>query len=126
MRSFLGASICVIFLAGCGGSSNTPTSAGKGTTTGTAGSEGLATSGAGGDTATTSAGAGGSMPDTIAPPDTTSKVAVNGIVTAGPWLGAGFTATENGTVSPDCSSMTSCVPAFAGANMCMTGTVKGM
>ena len=66
------------------------------------------------------------MPDTVAPPDTTSKVAVNGIVTAGPWLGAGFTATENGTVSPDCSSMTSCVPAFTGANMCMTGTVKGM
>ena len=125
MRSFLGASICVIFLAGCGSSTNTPAGNGTTGTTGTAGSAELTTAGGGGDTATT-AGAGGSMPDTVAPPDTTSKVAVNGIVTAGPWLGAGFTAAENGTVSPDCSSMTSCTPPFTGANMCMTGTVKGM
>jgi len=61
----------------------------------------------------------------MVPVDTKSKVAANGLVSAGPWSGAGFTAAENGTVSPDCSSMTACVPPFAGDNFCMTGTVTG-
>src|SRR6185369_16902785 len=86
---------------------------------------GTTTSGAGGGSSTTGTGTGGSGPDMTAVVDTTSKVAMNGIVTAGPWLGAGFTATEGGTVSPDCSSGTACAPPFAGNSMCMEGTVTG-
>jgi hypothetical protein len=73
----------------------------------------------------TMTGAGGSGTGMMAPVDTTSKVAKDGIITAGPWSGAGFTATENGTVMPDCSSMTTCTPPFAGTDMCMSGTVSG-
>src|SRR5258706_2052436 len=113
--SFLKASICGIFLAGCGSSANTPTFTNSGT-----GGSGGGTSGAGGDTTMTTTGTGGS-----APVDTTSKVAMDGFVTAGTWTGAGFTAAENGTVMPDCSSGTSCTPPFAGNTMCMQGTVTG-
>jgi hypothetical protein len=118
------ASVCGIFLVGCGSSSTTPTFKGNETTSGgTTG--GTTTAGAGGGAdMTTTTGAGGSGPDMTAV-DTTSKVAMDGIVTAGPWTGAGFTATESGTVSPDCSSGTACAPPFAGNNMCMEGTVSG-
>jgi len=61
------------------------------------------------------------------PIDKTSKVADNGFVTAGPWTGAGFTATEpaGATITPDCSSGTECTPPFAGTEFCMKGTVPG-
>jgi hypothetical protein len=114
---FLKASFCGIFLAACGSSDATPTF-NNATTAGSGGS----TTGAGGTSDTTMAGAGGSGAMTV---DKTSKVAVNGFVTTGPWTGAGFTAAENGTVVPDCSSMTSCTPPFTGDSMCMTGTVTG-
>ena len=50
----------------------------------------------------------------------------NGFVSAGPWAGYGFTATDPGaaTIVPDCSSG-SCVPPFTGASFCMQGTVTG-
>jgi hypothetical protein len=113
-ESFFKVSICGIFLAACGSSDNTPTF----NNSGTAGSGG-STSGAGGSGDTTT-GTGGSMPA-----DKTSKVAMDGFVTAGPWTGGAFTAAENGTVVPDCSSGTSCTPPFAGNTLCMTGTVTG-
>jgi hypothetical protein len=125
LATFL-ASVCGIFLVGCGSSSTTPTFNGSSndTTTGAGGGSATTTTGAGGGSSTTT-GAGGSGPDMMMV-DTTSKVAVDGIVTAGPWTGAAFTATENGTVSPDCSSGTACAPPFAGSNMCMEGKVTGM
>lgn len=120
---FLEASICGIFLAACGSSPTTPTFNNNGTTG--AGGSGTTGAGGGGDTTTMTTGTGTGTGMT-APVDTTSKVALDGIVTAGPWSGAAFTATENGHVTPDCSSGTSCVPAFAGNILCMNGTVTGM
>jgi hypothetical protein len=54
-----------------------------------------------------------------------SQVVSNGYVTAGPWSGYGFTATDPGkaTITPTCG--TSCTPAFTGNNFCMNGTVTG-
>ena len=51
----------------------------------------------------------------------------NGFVTAGPWAGYGFTATDPGaaTITPDCSGSAGCVPPFTGPNFCMKGIVTG-
>jgi hypothetical protein len=56
-----------------------------------------------------------------------SLVTTNGYVTAGPWMGYGFTATDPGaaTIMPDCSGASGCTPAFTGNDFCMTGTVTG-
>jgi|GEM_PF-6415675 len=55
-----------------------------------------------------------------------SDVVTNGYLTAGPWAGSGFTATDPGaaTIIPDCSGG-GCNPAFAGNDFCMHGTVTG-
>ncbi len=55
-----------------------------------------------------------------------SDVVLDGFVTAGPWAGYGFTATDPGaaTITPDCSGG-SCVPPFTGNTFCMQGTVTG-
>src|SRR5450432_3726799 len=57
--------------------------------------------------------------------DTASKVAADGTITSGPWLGSGFTATDPGaaTITPECSA--GCVPPFVGTDFCMTGKVTG-
>src|SRR5215471_2023407 len=54
-----------------------------------------------------------------------SMVTTNGYVTAGPWMGYGFTATDPGaaTIMPDCTN--GCMPPFTGTDFCMTGTVTG-
>jgi hypothetical protein len=56
-----------------------------------------------------------------------SQVATDGYITAGPWAGYGFTATDPGaaTITPDCSGAAGCVPPFTGSDFCMTGTVTG-
>ncbi len=56
-----------------------------------------------------------------------SQVVNNGFVTAGPWAGYGFTATDPGaaTITPDCSGSAGCVPPFTGSSFCMQGTVTG-
>jgi hypothetical protein len=56
-----------------------------------------------------------------------SQVVSNGFVTAGPWAGYGFTATDPGaaTITPDCSGSAGCVPPFTGNSFCMHGTVTG-
>lgn len=56
----------------------------------------------------------------------TSLVTTDGYVTAGPWMGFGFTATDPGaaTIVPACSGAT-CEPAFTGHDFCMHGTVTG-
>ena len=56
-----------------------------------------------------------------------SQVVNNGFVTAGPWAGYGFTATDPGaaTITPDCSGSAGCVPPFTGNSFCMQGTVTG-
>jgi hypothetical protein len=61
------------------------------------------------------------------PGQAASKVVENGFVTAGPWAGYGFTATDPGaaTITPDCSSGSSCTPPFSGNTFCMQGTVTG-
>jgi hypothetical protein len=67
------------------------------------------------------AGAPGTGTDGMVPSD----VVTNGFVSAGPWAGYGFTATDPGaaTIVPDCSS--SCTPPFSGSSFCMHGTVTG-
>jgi hypothetical protein len=67
------------------------------------------------------AGATGTGTDGLVPSD----VVTNGFVSAGPWAGYGFTATDPGaaTIVPDCSS--SCTPPFSGNTFCMHGTVTG-
>jgi len=56
-----------------------------------------------------------------------SKVAAGGYITAGPWMGYGFTATDPGaaTIVPNCASAAGCDPAYTGADFCMHGTVTG-
>jgi len=60
------------------------------------------------------------------PPSRASQVVTDGYVTAGPWAGGGFTATDPGaaTIVPACTA-DSCTPAFAGNEFCMQGTVTG-
>jgi hypothetical protein len=72
--------------------------------------------GTGGGATTASAGSGGNPG---------SQVVSNGYVTAGPWQGYGFTATDPGaaTITPDCS--TTCMPPYMGNTFCMSGTVTG-
>jgi hypothetical protein len=87
----------------------------------TAGSDLLTPSGgAGGSGAaggnTSSAGGGGGR---------SSQIAVDGYITATPWMGYGFTATDPGaaTLTPDCTN--GCEPPFSGTTFCMQGTVTG-
>lgn len=56
-----------------------------------------------------------------------SQVVSDGFVTAGPWAGSGFTATDPGAamITPDCSGSAGCVPPFTGNTFCMQGTVTG-
>ncbi|HEX3902398.1 MAG TPA: hypothetical protein VH853_06070 [Polyangia bacterium] len=56
-----------------------------------------------------------------------SQVVDDGFVTAGPWAGYGFTATDPGaaTITPDCSGSAGCLPPFTGNTFCMQGTVTG-
>jgi hypothetical protein len=60
-------------------------------------------------------------------PGRASKVAASGYLTAGPWMGYGFTATDPGaaTIVPNCASPAGCDPAYTGADFCMHGTVTG-
>ncbi len=69
-------------------------------------------------------GDAGPAPDTA--PSRASQVVTDGRLTAGPWSGGGFTATDPGaaTISPSCSA-SSCTPAFSGSEFCMQGTVTG-
>ncbi len=108
----------VLFAAGCddgGGDSSSSTATGGGggttTTTGTGGASGGATAGA---------SAGGAT-------STASNVALDGFITAGPWMGYGFTATDPGaaTIVPDCAGAAGCTPPYVGNTFCMTGTVTG-
>jgi hypothetical protein len=59
-------------------------------------------------------------------PSRASQVVMNGYLTAGPWAGSGFTATDPGaaTITPSCGA-TSCTPPFTGNEFCMQGTVTG-
>jgi hypothetical protein len=59
-------------------------------------------------------------------PPTGSQVVNGGFITAGPWQGYGFTATDPGyaTITPACGNG-GCVPAFVGNSFCMQGTVNG-
>jgi hypothetical protein len=75
-------------------------------------------------------GGGGGGPDgggADAGPSRASTVANAGYITAGPWMGYGFTATDPGaaTIVPDCSGSAGCTPAFSGNEFCMHGTVTG-
>jgi len=56
-----------------------------------------------------------------------SQVAAAGYITAGPWMGYGFTATDPGaaTIVPNCAGAAGCDPAYTGADFCMHGTVTG-
>lgn len=56
-----------------------------------------------------------------------SLVTTDGYVTAGPWAGYGFTATDPGAamIIPDCASAAGCTPAYVGNDFCMHGTVTG-
>ena len=78
-----------------------------------------------------SAGSGGPGGDAAAGGDAGSSraslVSSNGYVTAGPWAGYGFTATDPGaaTIMPDCSGASGCAPPFVGSDFCMQGTVTG-
>jgi len=56
---------------------------------------------------------------------TPSQVVVDGYLTAGPWMGFGFTATDPGAamITPDCTN--GCTPPFTGNTFCMHGTVTG-
>jgi hypothetical protein len=60
-----------------------------------------------------------------AAPTRASAVASSGYITAGPWSGYGFTATDPGaaTIVPNCTG--SCMPAYTGNEFCMSGTVTG-
>jgi hypothetical protein len=60
-------------------------------------------------------------------PSRASRVAANGYITAGPWSGYGFTATDPGaaTIVPNCAGAAGCVPAFAASDFCMQGMVTG-
>ncbi|HVV52038.1 MAG TPA: hypothetical protein VHO06_20385 [Polyangia bacterium] len=71
-------------------------------------------------------GTDGGAGDTGPGGDVPSDVVSGGFVTAGPWAGYGFTATDPGaaTITPDCSSG-ACVPPFTGSTFCMHGTVTG-
>jgi len=62
-----------------------------------------------------------------AAPTRASQVAVAGYVTAGPWSGYGFTATDPGaaTIVPNCAGAAGCVPAYTDNQFCMSGTVTG-
>lgn len=71
-------------------------------------------------------GDGGNPGDASADANATaSRVVVDGYLTAAPWMGYGFTATDPGaaTITPDCSN--GCVPPFTGQSFCMHGTVTG-
>jgi len=59
-------------------------------------------------------------------PSRESKVVNDGYLTAGPWAGSGFTATDPGaaTITPACGAA-SCSPPFSGTEFCMQGTVTG-
>ena len=56
-----------------------------------------------------------------------SLVASSGYITAGPWAGYGFTATDPGAamITPDCAGAAGCLPPFMGNDFCMHGTVTG-
>jgi hypothetical protein len=71
----------------------------------------------GGTGGATASGGSGGLPG--------SQVVNNGYVSAGPWSGYGFTATDPGaaTITPDCS--TTCTPPFTGDTFCMSGKVTG-
>ena len=74
---------------------------------------------------------GATLPDASGGADTApsraSRVAADGYITAGPWAGFGFTATDPGaaTIVPNCASAAGCVPAFVADDFCMHGTVTG-
>ena len=86
---------------------------------------GVACSSAGGKTNAT-VDSDGSAGDAAAA-SRASKVAAGGYITAGPWMGYGFTATDPGaaTIVPNCASAAGCDPAYPGADFCMHGTVTG-
>jgi hypothetical protein len=72
-------------------------------------------------------GDGSAGDDTSAGPSHASLVASNGYITAAPWAGYGFTATDPGaaTITPNCAGATGCTPPFVGTDFCMTGKVTG-
>jgi hypothetical protein len=85
-------------------------------------SAGKSDAGAGGGGGNGGGGTGGA---TDGPAQAASNVVSNGYVTAGPWAGYGFTATDPGaaTIVPDCTN--GCNPPFTGNTFCMHGTVTG-
>jgi hypothetical protein len=99
----------LVFVAGCsatdkGASPNNPGSPDSGSTNGAGNGNGNGN------------GAGNGMG---------SSVVADGYVSAGPWQGYGFTATDPGaaTITPNCSA--SCTPPFSGGTFCMQGKVTG-
>ena len=69
-----------------------------------------------GSKADASAGATGGRRRNDGSGQVASQVVNDGFVTAGPWAGYGFTATDPGaaTITPDCSGSAGCVPPFTG------------
>src|SRR5664280_425444 len=117
--SMLLACLCLLTTGGC--SDTTPkASTGSGGSGGVGGSTGVG--GGSGISGNTSKNAtGGNKGDAA-----TGDVINDGYITAGPWMGYGFTATDPGaaTITPDCSGG-SCNPPFTGSTFCMQGTVTG-
>lgn len=72
-----------------------------------------------------STGAGGDAGGGDAGASRASRVVTDGYLTAGAWMGYGFTATDPGaaTITPACAA--GCVPAFTASDFCMHGTVTG-
>lgn len=91
-------------------------SAAKGSSAGAGGASGGSAGATNGGSSSASGGAGGG---------TSSQVALDGYITADPWAGFGFTATDPGaaTITPNCT--TTCVPPFTGSSFCMQGSVTG-
>jgi hypothetical protein len=75
---------------------------------------------------TADAGGGGSDGGD-AGPSRASLVASGGYITAGPWAGYGFTATDPGAamITPNCAGAAGCTPPFTGSDFCMNGKVTG-
>ncbi len=108
--------LCLLTAAGC--SNTTPkSSTSSGGSTGAGGNTGM-----GGDSGTSKNATGGNKGDSGPANDVIS----DGYITAGPWMGYGFTATDPGaaTITPNCGSG-SCNPPFTGSTFCMQGTVTG-
>jgi hypothetical protein len=115
---------CLLAVSGCDSPpSDSGVSTGGISGTGGRGAAG-GSSGVGGST--TQSSSGGSASGYVGDADAPSNVVSNGYVTAGRWMGFGFTATDGpayATITPNCG--TTCTPPFTGSQFCMYGTVMG-